>query len=156
MAAIILIAVNKGLLFGRALGQIFGDARLLAFQTTQVVQLGAAHFAATLHGNGIDRRAMRLEDALDAGAVRNLAHGECGVETRVLLRDDDAFVGLHALAVAFFHLDVDHDGVAGAELRQLAGDLGGFELLEEIAHVAHQWNGHAQYAGKYTIKFLAL
>ena len=64
--------------------------------------------------------AVGLEHALDAEAVRDLAHGEGGVQAGVLLGDDHAFVGLHALAVAFLDLDVDDDGVAGAEVGQLA------------------------------------
>src|SRR3546814_13913107 len=61
----------------------------------------------------------------------DLAHGEGGVEAGVLLADDHALVGLDALAVAFLDLDVDDDGVAGAEYRQLALRLFGFEFLQQ-------------------------
>ena len=50
---------------------------------------------------------------------------------RVLLGDDHAFIGLDALAVAFLDLDVDDDGVARAEVRQLALHLFGFEVLQQ-------------------------
>src|SRR4249919_2673395 len=119
---------------GRTGGQVFLDARLLALQFAQVVQLSGADVAATLDGHRVDDRAMGLEHALDAEAVRDLAHGEGGVDAGILLGDDHAFVGLHALAVAFLDLDVDDDGVARAEVRQLAGGLFGFELLQELVH----------------------
>src|SRR5690606_34333522 len=94
-------------------GEVLLDARLLAFQAAQVVQLAGADGATALDLDRVDGRAVRLEHALDAVAVRNLAHGERGVEAGVLLADDHALVGLDALAVAFLDLDVDDDGVAG-------------------------------------------
>src|SRR5262249_53017287 len=111
---------------GRVRAEVFLDARLLAFEAAQVIELRAAHLAVTLDDDRVDRRAVRLEHALDARAVRDLAHRECRVEARVLARDHDAFVRLHALAVAFLDLDVDDDRVARAELRHLAGPLRGF------------------------------
>src|SRR3546814_1900744 len=53
------------------------------------------------------------------------------VEAGVLLAADHALVGLAALAVAFLDLDVDDDGIAGAEFRQLALRLFGFEFLQQ-------------------------
>src|SRR3546814_16868531 len=66
-------------------GKVFLDARLLAFQATQVIQLAGADRATALDLDRIDGGAVRLEDALDAIAVRDLAHGEGGVEAGVLL-----------------------------------------------------------------------
>src|SRR5690606_6045217 len=88
-------------------GQVLADAGGLAFQTTQVIELGATDLATTLDLDRFDGRAVALEHALDAGAVRDLAHGEGGVQAAVALGDDHALVGLDALAVAFLHLDVD-------------------------------------------------
>src|SRR5690606_12093322 len=68
-------------------GEVFLDARLLAFQAAQVVQLAGADGAAALDLDRVDGRAVRLEHALDAVAVRDLAHGEGGVEAGVLLAD---------------------------------------------------------------------
>src|SRR5260370_12350100 len=45
------------------------DPRGLAGQIAQVVELGAAHLSAALHGDVSDRAAVGLEDALDARAV---------------------------------------------------------------------------------------
>src|SRR5690606_29756479 len=104
-------------------GQVFLDARLLALEATQVVQLAGADATAALDLDRLDRRAVGLEHALDAVAVRDLAHGERGVEAGVLLADDHAFIGLDALAVALLHLHVHDDGVAGTEFGELALDL---------------------------------
>src|SRR5579871_5448888 len=132
------------LLVAGVLAQVFLDAGRFAFQPTQVVELGTAHFAAALDRDGIDRRAVRLEHALHARAVRDLAHGESRVEAGILLRDAHAFVGLHALAVAFLHLDVDDDRVAGPEFGQLAGHLLGFELLEDVHDTHRSWVDYTQ------------
>src|SRR4051812_33835588 len=78
---------------------LFFDAGSLAGQIAQVVELGATHVAATLDRDRADRRAVGLEHALHAFAVRNLADGERRVEAAVAARDDDALVGLHALAI---------------------------------------------------------
>src|SRR5690606_31458934 len=112
-------------------GEVFLDARLAAFQPAQVVQLAGAHGPAALDLHRIDGGAVHLEHALDAVAVRNLAHGEGRVEAGVLLADVHALVGPGALAVAFLALDVDDDGIAGAALRQLALCLFGFEFLQQ-------------------------
>src|SRR5690606_25023403 len=87
---------SRGLGLG-VVRQVFLDARLLAFQATQVIQLAGADLAATLHVDRVDGRAVGLEHALHAEAVRDLAHGERGVEAGVLLADDHAFIGLDAL-----------------------------------------------------------
>src|SRR5687768_3321894 len=115
---------------------LFFDAGSLAREVAQIVELGATHVAAALHGDRADRRAVRLEHALHAFAVRNLAHGERRVEAAIAARDDDAFVGLHALAVAFLHLHLDDDGVAGREVRNFLVEPFGFELGNDVAHVA--------------------
>src|SRR5882724_4672871 len=90
----------------------FLDPRSLARKIAQVVELRAADIAPTLDGDVADRRAVCLEHALDALAVRDLAHGECRVESAVALGDHDAFVRLHALAVAFHDLHLHDHGVA--------------------------------------------
>src|SRR5438046_1988458 len=66
---------------------LFLDPRSLAGQVAQIVELGAAHAAAALDGDLADRRAVGLEDPLDALAVRDLAHRERGVESAVAAQD---------------------------------------------------------------------
>src|SRR4051794_3061688 len=92
-----------------AQGQLLADPRRLAGAATQVIELGAAHVAAALHLDRRDHRRIGLERALHAFAAGDLAHREAGVEAAVALADDDAFVGLDALALAFDHRDVDDD-----------------------------------------------
>src|ERR1700682_5739519 len=106
----------------RAIRLLLDDAGRLAAQIAQVIQLGAAHLAAAHHGDRIDHRRHHREYAFHALAVGNLAHRETLIESAAGAADADAFIGLHAPAVAFDHLDVDDHGVAGSEFRNgLAG-----------------------------------
>src|SRR5438874_205424 len=116
---------------------LFLDPRSLAGQIAQIVELGAAHAAAALDGDLADRRAVGLEDALDALAVRDLAHRERGVESAVAARDHDALVSLDTLTVALYHLDLHHHGVAGLEVRNLAGHALLLDFLDYPAHINH-------------------
>src|SRR5436305_2192797 len=52
------------------------DARRLAAQTAEVVQLGAPHLAPPHDLDPVDVRRMQREHALDADAAGHLAHGE--------------------------------------------------------------------------------
>src|ERR1700722_12790301 len=120
----------------RPLG-LLDDAGRLAAQIAQVIQLGAAHLAAAHHLDRVDHRRHHGEYAFDAFAVGDLAHRKTLVETATGAADADAFIGLHARAIAFDHLDVDDHGVAGSEFRDLfAGgqffELLFFELLNEV------------------------
>src|ERR1700738_15571 len=116
---------------------LFLDPRVLAGQIAQVVELGAAHAAAALDRDLADGRAVGLEHALDPLAVRDLAHRERGVESAVAARDHDALVRLHTLTVAFHHLDLHHHGVAGLEVRDLAGHALLLDFLDYLAHLSH-------------------
>src|ERR1044071_3700867 len=89
-----------------------GDARLLAAESTQIIKLGAADFAAADQLDRIDHRRIEREHALDALAVRNLAHGEVLVQSAPGAANADAFISLHARLVAFHDLDVNQHGVA--------------------------------------------
>src|SRR5882757_10229909 len=85
----------------RAVRLLLDDAGRLATQTAQVIQLGAAHLAAAHHGDRVDHRRHYGEYAFHAFAVGNLAHGEAFIEPAAGAADADAFIGLHARAVAF-------------------------------------------------------
>src|SRR6185295_7053004 len=114
------------------------DAGRFAREVAQVVKLRATHAASALHRDVADRRAVRLEHALHTLAVRDLAHRERGVEAAIALRDDDAFVRLHALAIALDHLHLHDDGIAGIEVRHLARHARLFDLLNDVvSHVRH-------------------
>src|ERR1700683_1716625 len=120
-----------------AVGLLLDDAGRFTAQIAQVIQLGAANLAAAHHGDRVDHRRHHGEYALDAFAVGNLANREALIEPAAGAADADAFIGLHARAVAFDHLDVNDHGVAGSEFRNgLAGgqfiELLFFELLNEV------------------------
>jgi len=101
-----------------------------ALEPTQVVELGAAHFAGADHIDVIDDGSVHGEDTFDASAEADLADGDGFAHTNVLARDDGAFKRLQTFLVAFFDADVDADGIAGTELRMsglaavLADELG--------------------------------
>src|SRR5687767_7144674 len=116
---------------------LFFDAGSFTRQVAQVVELGATHVAPALHCDRADRRAVRLEYALHAFAVSDLAHRERRVEAAIAARDDDAFVGLHALAVAFLHLHFDDHGVAGREGRNLFVETFALDAGNDVAHVGN-------------------
>src|ERR1700704_6950435 len=92
-----LLADSGGL---RAL-RLLDDAGRLAAQIAQVIQLGAAHLAATHHFDRVDHRRHHREYAFHAFAVGNLANGEALVEPAAGTANANAFIGLHAGALAF-------------------------------------------------------
>src|SRR4029453_2600800 len=108
---------------------LLDDAGRLAAQLAQVIQLGATPLAAAHHLDRVDHRRHHREHALHAFAVGNLADGEALVEPAAGTADADAFIGLHAGALPFDHLDVDDHGIAGAEFRNRLGRRQFFELL---------------------------
>src|ERR1700733_3119656 len=124
------------LLGGRRVVRALGDPGRLAAAIAQVIELGAPDLAPPEHLNRIDHRRIDRKDPLDALAVGNLAHREVLVEAVAAPRDADAFVGLDAGALAFRDLDVDDDGVAGLERRNLGpGQFGrvlGLDLLDDV------------------------
>src|SRR5258707_5904386 len=122
---------------GRSALGLYDDAGRLAAQVAQVIQLGATHLAAAHNLDRVDHRRHHREYALDAFAVGDLANGEALVEPAAGTADADAFIGLHAGALAFDHLDVDDHGIAGTKLPDRLGggepvELLFFELLNQV------------------------
>src|SRR5690606_20280778 len=111
------------------------DARGLAGPVAQVVELGAAHVATSLDDDRGDQGRIQLERTLHAFARGDLAHGERGVQPAVASRDDDALVGLDALAGALDDVDVDDDRVARPEVRDVLAQPGDFLLFEQLDDV---------------------
>src|SRR4051794_9117562 len=101
----------------------------LALESAKVVQFGAADAAGAHHIDVIDDAGIHREDALDALAEGDLADGDALAHSRVVPGNDRAFEGLKALFVAFLNLDVNPDGVAGAEL---GVDFGPLVLLNKL------------------------
>src|SRR5687768_15699339 len=89
----------------------FLHTRRLPLQTSQEVQLGAAHARRPDDVDLGDRRRVQREDALDALTERDLADGEGRAHAAAVEADDDALEDLDALLVALAHLDVHTDGV---------------------------------------------
>jgi hypothetical protein len=64
------------------------------------------------------------KNALDTLAKADLSHCDGLAEARVIASDQDSFKDLETFFFAFLDLDVDADGVAGAEFRHLAEVFG--------------------------------
>src|SRR5262249_53341322 len=123
--------------FGSASALRLGDTRLLAAQTTQIIELRAPHLASAHDHDRVNHRRIEWEYALHAFAIRDLADCEVLVDPAARAADANAFVGLHAGFVAFDHLDVDKKGVTRLKVGNfLTGrkflDLLFFELLDDV------------------------
>jgi hypothetical protein len=110
------------------------DARLLPHLRAQVVQLRAAHVADRLHLDLLDLRRVERERPLDADPEGLLADGERLAHARALALDDNALEDLDAATLSLDHLEVDANGVACLELRQVRPQLALFEELDGICH----------------------
>jgi hypothetical protein len=99
------------------------DARLSSQLRPQVVELGAVDVADRPHLDLLDLRRVHRERPLDTDPERLLAHGERLPNARALALDDDALEDLHTAALTLDHLEVDADGVARLELRQVRPQL---------------------------------
>src|SRR6478609_6400749 len=95
---------------------LLADLGSLAAQTTQVVELRAAHVTTADDLDVVDDRRVQREGALDADAERDLADGEGLADAAAVATDDDALEDLDTRARALDDLDVDLEGVAGAEV----------------------------------------
>src|SRR5262249_20938505 len=114
-----------------------GNARLLAAQSAQIIELGAANFAAAHDFDRVDHRRIERKHALHALTIRDFADGEVLVQPAARAADAYAFVGLHAALVAFDNLHVDENGVARLEIRDFLAsrellDLLFFQLLDDV------------------------
>src|SRR5437764_5496958 len=127
---------------------LLGNARLLAAQAAQVIELGAAHLAAAHDLDRVDHRRIQWEHALDALAIGNLAHREALVDAAARARDTQPFVGLHAGALAFAHLDVHDHGVARREIGNFLAELGDLLLLDLLQQVHGNSPAAAPRAGR--------
>src|ERR1035441_4793196 len=81
------------------------QARRFALESAQIIQLGAADLGGAQQIHFVDDFGVNGENALDALAEADLAHGEAGLRPVVAL-DHHAFKSLQALLVAFFDLYV--------------------------------------------------
>src|SRR3954463_8205672 len=116
----------------------FLDLGGLPAQVAQVVQLGPADVAAGHDLDLLEDRRVEREGPLDTHAEGDLADREGAADAGALEADHDALEDLDARARALGDLDVDLDGVAGAELGKVVA-LGGVAQLGDGADVV---DGH--------------
>src|SRR6266851_3721455 len=103
------------------------DAGGFALQIAQVIQPCTANFTLADDFNRADRGRVQRENALDADAKTDPAHGKGGAGGPALLGDHHTLERLeallHLLAFAFLQADVDTHGVAWAELGEVFAQL---------------------------------
>src|SRR2546428_4604175 len=103
------------------------DAGSLALQIAQIIQPRPANFTLTHHFNRADGRRVQRENALDADAKADAAHGKCCTGRPAFLGDHHALERLeallHLLAFTFLQADVDANGIARAELGEVFAQL---------------------------------
>src|SRR5580704_12640368 len=100
-----------------AVARALGDARRLAGEAAQVIELRPPDRAASHDLYQGDARRIEREDALDPLAIGNLPQREVRVEPGILAGDTHALERLDTLALAFDDLDADAHRVAGLETR---------------------------------------
>src|SRR5439155_965863 len=94
---------------------LLAQARGLAGERAEVVELAAPHAAVPDHLHALDARRVQREGTLDADAVGDAADGERGARALSALADDGAVEDLRALLLALDDLHVHADLVAGLE-----------------------------------------
>src|SRR5277367_2448760 len=104
----------------RAVTRALGDARRLAGEAAQVIELRPSHRAASYDLDQGDARRIEREDTLDPLAIGNLPQREVRVDPGILAGDANALERLDALALAVNDLDADTHRVAGLEARDRA------------------------------------
>src|SRR5262249_30394128 len=104
------------------------DARGLAFEIAQVIQLRAPDLRRPHRLDLLDRRRVERKNALDPLPERHFAHCERRARAAAMQADHDAFEDLDALLVAFAHFHVHADRVARPHVRPL-GQLRLFHQL---------------------------
>src|SRR5215510_12356261 len=100
-----LVLILRGLDSLGASGALrFGNACLLAAQSAEIIELGAAHFAAAHEFDRVDHRRVEREHALHAFSIGDFADGEVLVQSTARAANANALIGLDAALVAFDNL----------------------------------------------------
>ena len=103
-----------------AVARPFLDAGGPSLPSPQVIELGAPDLALPRDFQRLDQRGVQREDALDADPGGNPAHGEIGGRPGAVgAPDAHPLKGLHALAGALPNAEVNPDGIAGTEFRDV-------------------------------------
>ena len=83
-------------------------------------------------GDGSEDGGVDEEVPFDADTGGILTDDEGLADARAADGDDNAFEGLLSFLVSFTDGDHDTDGIAGDEVRDIAADLGGSDLLNQV------------------------
>src|ERR1700734_976173 len=112
------------------------DAGGLALALAEVVQLGRAHAAGTHDLDRADHRRVHREDALHTNTETHAAHGERFAGKLAAAAHNHAFERLDAflIALAFFQADVNLDGIARTEVREILAKLGLLRFVHDRIH----------------------
>ena len=98
---------------------LLAHACRLALQLAQEIQLRAANTGSPQDVDLVDDRRVQREDALDALAERDLAHGKGRARPAAVHPDHHPLEHLDAFLVAFTHLHVHANGIARLDRRTL-------------------------------------
>src|SRR3712207_4488414 len=114
------------------------DIGVTGVQTCALPIFGAACLGAAYHLESLDAGGVEREDALHADTVRaHAADGDAAVGSTATDGKNYPFKNLDALAVAFHDADVDADGVAGFNLREVLAVPFLFSRFEHLNKVSH-------------------
>src|SRR5690606_11819151 len=112
------------------------EARSLAAQVAEVVELGAPGAATPDDGDAVDEGRVDGEHALYALAERHLTDGDgAACALAVLAGNDDAFEGLDAAAGAFYPRVIRADGLARVEVGEVVTQVGLLDRAQDRAFV---------------------
>src|SRR6185312_4197653 len=113
-------------------GPPLAQGRRLADPLAQEVQLRAPRLAVPDDLDLLDPRTVHHERPLDADAAGDLAHRDRARDATATQAHDRALEDLDALLAALDHAGRHLDRVAGGELGQVAADLVGDDLVEDV------------------------
>lgn len=101
----------------------------------EIVKFGSSDFAVADDLEVVDFRRVDGESSFDADAVGYATNGNGFADSAVFECDDDAFVRLKSLFVAFFDFDEDFDFVTDSEFGKICFHTFFFESVDNVAHV---------------------
>ena len=110
----LLVAALCALLL-RGLGSTLFDAGFLAGEGAEIIELGAAHTAELVYGDGVDEGRLEGEDTLNADIIRHFTYSETFFCAFAVDADYNAAVLLDTLLVTLFDTICHSHCVAGAE-----------------------------------------
>src|SRR3546814_8691475 len=99
-------------LLGRLANQFLFDASGFTRTAAQIIKFSTAYIATAFYFNAGNLRGIQLESTFDCFARRNLADDNERVQATITLADNNAFLCLHTLAVAFDEHYINDNGIA--------------------------------------------